>query len=89
MTQWMVSRGARSIVLVSRSGAATGKVKELIDEQAELGAKIVVRQCDVASKESVESLIANDLTGLPEVRGVIHGTMVLKVSFYLTVQGSY
>ncbi|KAI2602442.1 ketoacyl-synt-domain-containing protein [Hypoxylon sp. NC1633] len=78
MARWMVSRGARHLVLVSRSGSATGKVKELIDEAASVGAEIVVRRCDVANPASVEELIKNGLEGLPPVRGLIHGAMVLR-----------
>lgn len=81
MSRWMVSRGARHLVLVSRSGSATGKVKELIDEAALEGAEIVVRRCDVVDSSSVDDLIKNGLEGLPPVRGVIHGSMVLNVSF--------
>ena len=83
MARWMVSKGAKNIVLVSRSGSATGKVKDLIDELALGGANIVVRQCDVVNSNSVENLIANELAGMPEIRGVVHGAMVLHVSFLL------
>lgn len=83
MARWMVSKGAKNIVLVSRSGSATGKVKDLIDELALGGANIVVRQCDVVNSNSVENLIANELVGMPEIRGVVHGAMVLHVSFLL------
>lgn len=76
----MVKKGARNIVLVSRSGSATGKVKEMIDELATLGANVVVRRCDVADSASVDNLIANDLVGLPPVKGLVHGAMVLRVS---------
>lgn len=80
MADWMVTEGARNIVLVSRSGSDTGKVKSLIDEAAVKGAKISVRQCDVANSEAVENLVRTGLAGLPDVRGVIHGAMVLHVS---------
>jgi acyl transferase domain-containing protein/NADPH:quinone reductase-like Zn-dependent oxidoreductase len=81
MARWMVGKGARNLVLVSRTGSATGKVKELIDDLATSGARIAVRKCDVANSESVENLIKNELIGMPEVRGVVHGAMVLHVSF--------
>ncbi len=80
MTRWMVEKGARNIVLVSRSGAATGKVGLLIQELTGSGANIVVRRCDVTDKKEVDQLINQDLTGLPPVTGVIHGAMVLHVS---------
>lgn len=80
MARWMVSKGARNLVLVSRSGTATGKVQKLIEELAPLGATITVKQCDVANKDSVHTLINKDLAQMPEIRGVIHGAMVLRVS---------
>lgn len=83
MARWMVGKGARHIVLVSRSGSVTGKVKELVDELSAVGAEIVVRRCNVADKEEVNNLIATGLEGLPPVRGVVHGTMVLRVSRFL------
>ena len=80
MARWMVNKGARNLVLVSRSGSAGGKVKELIDELALVGAKILVQKCDVADAVSVANLISKDLVGMPEIKGVIHGAMVLDVS---------
>jgi hypothetical protein len=80
MARWMVGRGARTIVLVSRRGTASGKVQDLIDELSDVGANIVIRQCDVANNQSVEDLVQNQLAGMPEVRGVVHGAMVLHVS---------
>ncbi|KAI1114223.1 ketoacyl-synt-domain-containing protein [Nemania sp. NC0429] len=78
MARWMVSRGARHLVLVSRSGRATGKVKELVEEAAEVGAGILIRQCDVTNPADVEELVNFGLDGLPPVRGLIHGAMVLR-----------
>ncbi|TVY92322.1 Reducing polyketide synthase [Lachnellula willkommii] len=77
MSRWMMDKGARSIVLISRSGNATGKVAELIEEATTLGATITVRSCDVTSKEQVQKLITEDISTLPPVRGVIHAAMVL------------
>ncbi|KAI1346627.1 ketoacyl-synt-domain-containing protein [Xylaria sp. FL0043] len=78
MARWMVSRGARHLVLVSRSGSATGKVKELIQEVADVGAEIIVRKCDVANAADVEDLVNFGLEGKPPIRGLVHGAMVLR-----------
>jgi len=83
MARWMVSQGARNIVLVSRSGAITPKVQTLIDELA--GANIVVKSCDVSNEASVNDLIHKGMLDLPEIRGVVHGAMVLNVSFPLFI----
>ncbi|TLD08427.1 uncharacterized protein PgNI_07432 [Pyricularia grisea] len=78
MARWMLTNGARHIALVSRSGAISEKITELIDEGIKVGAEIVVRSCNVAIKAEVESLISQGLQGMPTVRGVVHGTMVLR-----------
>ncbi|CAG8983017.1 hypothetical protein HYALB_00010143 [Hymenoscyphus albidus] len=77
MARWMVKNGAKTIVLVSRTGSAAGKVKDLIDESAAVGATVVVAPCDVADKASVEKLITTGFTRFPQVKGVVHGAMVL------------
>ncbi|QSZ34031.1 hypothetical protein DSL72_005611 [Monilinia vaccinii-corymbosi] len=78
MARWMVSKGAKHLVLVSRSGSVTGKVKELVDDLGPTGANIIVRRCDVANSDAVNDLVVNGLSDMPEVRGVVHGAMVLR-----------
>jgi enoyl-[acyl-carrier-protein] reductase (NADH) len=80
MARWMVTKGARTIVLVSRSGSVTGRVKELVDELGAVGANIVVRRCNVVNKTEVDELVNSVQAELPPIRGVVHGTMVLRVS---------
>ncbi|KAL2119996.1 hypothetical protein VTJ04DRAFT_6957 [Mycothermus thermophilus] len=77
MARWMASKGAKTIVLVSRSGSVKGRVKELVDELASQGVSVVVRPCNVADKQDVDALISS-LSDLPPIRGVVHGTMVLR-----------
>jgi len=72
-----MDKGARSIVLISRSGKATGKVADLVEEASAIGVKITVLPCDVSSQFQVEKLITQDIASLPPVRGVIHAAMVL------------
>jgi NAD(P)-dependent dehydrogenase (short-subunit alcohol dehydrogenase family) len=79
----MSSKGAKNIVLVSRRAAIDEKVQALIDTLAPLGVRIIVKACDVSSRESVEALVKKGMKDLPPIRGVIHGAMVLRVSFYL------
>jgi NAD(P)-dependent dehydrogenase (short-subunit alcohol dehydrogenase family) len=79
MAKWMISKRAKNIVLLSRSGELHGKAKEQIDNLNQGGANIVVRRCDVADRASVDQLLSS-LSDLPPVRGIVHGAMVLHVS---------
>lgn len=80
MAKWMSSKGARNIVLVSRSASVNEQVQALIDELSVNGTRVTVKPCDVSSKQSVENLIKEEMKDLPPVRGVVHGAMVLRVS---------
>jgi acyl transferase domain-containing protein/NADPH:quinone reductase-like Zn-dependent oxidoreductase len=84
MSRWMIEKGARNILLVSRSGNANKKVGELVEEAKEAGAQIVVRPCDVTKKEQVEKLVTQGIPGMPAIRGVIHAAMVLRVVLNLS-----
>ncbi|GLA29678.1 type I Iterative Polyketide synthase (PKS) [Aspergillus niger] len=74
----MVQRGAREIVLLSRSGTVTDVVQILTTECQALGASIHVKPCDVSEVSQVKALVTELQKHLPPIRGVIHAAMVLK-----------
>ncbi|CAI7598063.1 unnamed protein product [Penicillium discolor] len=78
IAKWMSSKGAKNIVLVSRRAAINDKVQALIDTLALHEVHIIVKACDVSSQESVEALVKEEMKDLPPIRGVIHGSMVLR-----------
>jgi NAD(P)-dependent dehydrogenase (short-subunit alcohol dehydrogenase family) len=82
MAKWMVSKGAKNIVLLSRSGQLRGTAQGQVDTLNNEGANIVVRSCDVTDRASVDQLLSEGLTDLPPVRGIVHGAMVLHVRRY-------
>lgn len=81
MTKWMVSKGARNIVLVSRRARLEGAVQQVAQElRQSAGANVVVKACDITDKTSVQNLISSCTLNLPPLAGVIHAGMVLRVS---------
>lgn len=85
MCKWMVQKGARIIVLLSRSAKTGGKVGQLIEELADQGAQVVLTACDIANPEQVDTVIKDTVKTLPPIRGIIHGAMVLRVSDIATI----
>lgn len=81
IAKWMSTKGAKHIVLVSRHAVINDKMQALIDSLAPSGVEILLKACDVSSQQSVEALIHEEMKNLPPVRGVVHGTMVLRVSY--------
>ncbi|HEX6385525.1 MAG TPA: SDR family NAD(P)-dependent oxidoreductase, partial [Anaerolineae bacterium] len=75
--QWMVERGARHLVLMSRSGAATPPAQAAIDAMAQAGATVHLARADVTQVEQVAQLLDEIRQSMPPLRGVIHAAGVL------------
>ena len=74
----MVDRGAKSIILVSRSGAQKPEAIEAVAEMVTDGAKITVFTCDVADRSRLTAVIEECTKTLPPIRGVIQAAMNLR-----------
>ena len=78
IAQWMVDRGAKSIILVSRSGAQKPEAVQAIDEMVAEGAIMAVFACDVADRSRLTAVIEKCTKTLPPIRGVIQAAMNLR-----------
>lgn len=75
----MARKGAKRIILASRSSRVSDSVQTLTQDLANEGTEVLVRQCDVAKEEDVQRVVSEASQSLP-IRGVIHSAMVLHVS---------
>jgi NAD(P)-dependent dehydrogenase (short-subunit alcohol dehydrogenase family) len=80
-TRGLAHRGAKFIVLASRSGIASARTRRLIEELRVRGVAVAPRKCDVTDKDQVEELVKESLKEMPPIRGVIHGAMDSRVSW--------
>ena len=76
--RWMAGRGARNLILLSRSGPKATAALELLDELRDSGVRVETPLCDVSSAESL-SAILKQYKELPPIKGCLQSTMVLKV----------
>ena len=77
ISTWMVERGARNLVYLSRSGGTKPEDKALLEELAAAGCDAQAFQGSVGNIADVEHAVAN--AHFP-VAGVLQMSMVLKVS---------
>lgn len=76
---WMVERGARHLVFLSRSGVARPESTLLLQELTSLGAVPEVVECDITQHDPLFAAVEGVSRQLP-IKGVIHAAMVEGVS---------
>jgi NADPH:quinone reductase-like Zn-dependent oxidoreductase/surfactin synthase thioesterase subunit/NADP-dependent 3-hydroxy acid dehydrogenase YdfG len=77
VARWMVGRGARHLVLLSRSGCKSDADRLAVEAMMEQGVKVLLAQKDVADRAAVGRLIERLRSEMPPLAGVIHGAAVL------------
>ncbi|XP_059181217.1 LOW QUALITY PROTEIN: fatty acid synthase [Centropristis striata] len=77
LAQWLTERGARRLVLTSRSGIRNGYQAKRVREWRSQEVEVLVSTSDVSSLEGAQRLVAEAST-LGPVGGVFHLAMVLK-----------
>ena len=80
IVSWMVSKGAKNLLIISRNAEAHPNTAALVHDAAEEGCHLQVLNCNVSSEESLVSLLCQVSASLPPIRGVVHAATVLEVS---------
>jgi len=75
---WLVDKGARSLVLISRSATISDESQLIIDQLKTKGVDIYTRACDVTNKTAVHSLLSEIHRDISPLKGIVHAAMVLE-----------
>jgi NAD(P)-dependent dehydrogenase (short-subunit alcohol dehydrogenase family) len=76
VARWMVSHGARHLVLMGRRGPSPAAQAEL-EEFERAGAHVIVVQGDVAREEDVQVALGRLDATMPALHGIVHAAGVL------------
>ncbi|KAK8102255.1 hypothetical protein PG984_015401 [Apiospora sp. TS-2023a] len=79
---WMVARGAKNLIVPSRSGAASQAAAKVVRELRAKNITILTPKCDVASLESLTVSLDSWKKSMPPIRGCINLAMVLNDAFF-------
>ncbi|KAF4334054.1 polyketide synthase [Fusarium beomiforme] len=80
--RWMTSRGAKNLILLSRSGTTRPAAQKLIKDLAAAGVTVSAPQCDVSDRAALERVLDDCAKTMPPIKGCIQGSMVLKDSIF-------
>lgn len=79
ISQFMVNKGVKNLILLSRSATSKLNAMPLIKEIKSRGCRVIVESCDIADKSSLARAIEQLSRTMPPVKGVVQGAMVLHV----------
>ncbi|KAI0540917.1 polyketide synthase PksD [Xylaria digitata] len=80
--RWMASKGAKRLIVPSRSGAASKEANEVVEELNEQGVEVLTPKCDLSEESSLRQLLEkHGLQGRP-IKGCINASMVLQDSVF-------
>ncbi len=77
VADWMTTKGARHLVLMSRSGPKSDHEKMIIDNMRERGVNVMIAKGDVSVREDVNRIMEAVKEKMPVLKGIQHAAMVL------------
>lgn len=80
--QWMADRGAKNLVLLSRSGPTSEEASQCISSLQAQGVRVETPLCDISDFKSLESVLKSLDKKMPPIKGCIQSAMVLRVSLH-------
>ncbi|KAF5590970.1 polyketide synthase [Fusarium pseudocircinatum] len=80
--RWMADRGAKHLIVPSRSGATSQAAAHLLAELASRGVNIVAPKCDVSVREDVTAMLEECSRTMPPIKGCINAAMVLQDAIF-------
>lgn len=78
VSSWFVQRGARNLILLSRSGCQSAEAQAFVKELEDLGATVKTPACDIGDLDELDTTLRECLENMPPVKGCIQSSMVLK-----------
>ncbi|RHZ73806.1 hypothetical protein CDV55_100878 [Aspergillus turcosus] len=79
----LVERGARHLILLSRNAASPKPESEAFVRQLRMaGANVVLKSCSIADQAQLSEVIADCARSMPPIKGVIQSAMVLRDSIF-------
>ncbi|KAK8037847.1 hypothetical protein PG991_001193 [Apiospora marii] len=78
VVRWMVERGARFLLLLSRRGLPETDVHSMFGGLEGRYERIVAPACDLTNLDMVRRVVRDAAVSMPPIKGCFHGAMVLK-----------
>ncbi|EHA21280.1 hypothetical protein ASPNIDRAFT_118598 [Aspergillus niger ATCC 1015] len=78
IARWLVERGARNLILLSRSGPESPHARSLVEELHERGARAITPACDITNRELLKTVLDVCSQLMPPIKGCVQASMVVR-----------
>jgi len=75
--KWLLKRGAKHLVLLSRRGMKMPGAKAVVAELTSAGAQVLALSCDITDAKKLAEVIKQVQSTMPPLKGVLHAAMVI------------
>lgn len=75
--EWLAGKGARNLVLISRSGPASDEARDAISRLQKQGVRVHAASCDITDRNALAQLLSGIAKTLPPLRGIVHAATVI------------
>jgi len=75
--QWLAEKGARHLILISRSGPSDDDARAAIADLQARGVNVVAAACDVTDRQALADLLAQTAATMPPLKGIVHAAAVI------------
>lgn len=86
VARWLVGRGARYLILLSRSGPQTTEASELLSEFAERGVCVEAPRCDISDRTGLKDALNGCIDSMPPIKGCVQSTVIMTVRILISQQ---
>ena len=83
VVRWMISRNAKNLILLSRSGESSAANAAFLKEIRGHNIRVEAPVCDVRDTQLVQDLLGRLIEQKPPVKGCVQGSMAARVSVEL------
>ncbi|KAF4179877.1 hypothetical protein CNMCM7927_001594 [Aspergillus lentulus] len=77
IARWFVERGARNLILLSRSGPQNPHAHDLVRELEAKGARVSTPVCDITDRECLKAVLYEFGQTMPPIKGCVQASMVV------------
>ncbi|MFT6841713.1 MAG: acyl transferase domain-containing protein/NADPH:quinone reductase-like Zn-dependent oxidoreductase [Psychroserpens sp.] len=75
---WLVQKGARHIIVMSRSGSVSPDAQKVLTEAESLGCQILNEKVDISDHKALTLKFQSLNAKFPEIKGIIHSAAVIE-----------